>query len=1232
MRMASRVRTARRALSRSLVRSLGMALGVLLCTTSCKDLLTDGERSSSTGTIKALRLDAPSVSVMAGTTRRVTAQLLDGSGQTIAVPTDFSLTYQSSAPAIFSVTSDGMVTGLAPGQGVLRAAVGALQVGVPVTVTPAGTQHLERVAGDAQTGLFGATLPVPLRVRAVRADGSPLANVTVTFSTTSGGATPSTALTDANGEATTSWTLGNTAGAQTLVASAPNFGTVTFTATALIRPVATVAITPASVAFTAVGQSSQLTAVARDQTGGVVNVAAFVWTSSNPAVAIVSPTGLVTAVGDGTATIAASTGTISGGAAVTVLLPVAQPRIAFQPDSLVITMPVLGAKVSAQVNVVDAGGEATSSLGTISCSAVTDIGGSVGWASIESCGGVLRVTATAPDVTGLGQPYTQRSYIDVSSTLASNSPQRLILRLNATRADIPVIRVLPAGTRRWNHVPSAKEPGEFSEVLSITNAAGGTLTGLAVAVMYAPGQATGWISGVSLDRTETGYALAYKVTRGSLPTGMYAATLRVTSTQSGVIPADIPILLDAGPFPSVGLSQDTIDVRTTTNGDPVERGVDIIEMNGLGDGALGPITCRPPNYLEGKGWLKVVRCSDSLVVQVDPGNNLSGTVRAEVWVRAVNAKDSVRLGVQQTATAGGGGGGTPVAVLGLSQDTVEIRTWTDGPPTRRAVDIKDINGLPDAALGAITCRPPRYGEASGWLTIVRCSDSLVVTADATGWTGTDRASIWVLAANATDSVRLRIAQTAYPAQLTLSPSTLSIGGAASGATVRAAAALGATVLNNSPTSYPISELSKVQCTIVSAPASAPILAISKCGADSVAVSVAPGATAGTYTYLVDVDAPTAKGPPGVVRLTVNLTVSAAPVPNGALQVTSLSGVCGVRSTTLMCWGAGSSGQLGNGTTSSVAYRTPVSVPAGTTFTMGPNTSTRCAIANGVQTGFWCWGYNGYGQVGDGTFTQANVPKRVLLNASTYQKIATGGGVACAIADGALSCWGLNSYGQVTPTLTPWVNTPTSVNLAGVTDVAPAYNHTCALAGGLWCWGINWSIGNGGTSSAAVRTPTSIAFPDALPTTGIVAGFEASCLRNASNSALYCWGPNGYGATGTGSANSVSRPAQVTFPTNGTISWVVVGESHGCAIVGGATYCWGSNRYGQVGDGTTTDRATPTRVAVDPGFSQLWTNTNTTCGLVAATNHVMCWGYGLSGEIGNGRENNALVPTYVMEPP
>ena len=119
--------------------------------------------------------------------------------------------------------------------------------------------------------------------------------------------------------------------------------------------------------------------------------------------------------------------------------------------------------------------------------------------------------------------------------------------------------------------------------------------------------------------------------------------------------------------------------------------------------------------------------------------------------------------------------------------------------------------------------------------------------------------------------------------------------------------------------------------------------------------------------------------------------------------------------------------------------------------------------------------------------------------------------------------------------------------------------------------------------------------------------------------------------GNGTNSVVTRPQRVIFPTDGSITAVTVGDRHACAIVGGATYCWGFNSFGQLGDGTTETRLTPTRIANDPGFADVKATGSTTCGRVAADGRVMCWGYGLDGEIGNGLENNARVPTQVVNP-
>jgi adhesin/invasin len=165
------------------------------------------------------------------------------------------------ATVAFSAAANGVVTpagattdanGLATATWTLGPTVGAQAVtavlvgppGAPFvtfTATASGATAIVKVSGDGQQAFAGSDLPTPLRVRVTGAGSLPVTGVTVTFAPAAGGgtATPPTATTDANGEATTKWTLPTSTGAKSLVASVSigtGTGSVTFAATALAPP------------------------------------------------------------------------------------------------------------------------------------------------------------------------------------------------------------------------------------------------------------------------------------------------------------------------------------------------------------------------------------------------------------------------------------------------------------------------------------------------------------------------------------------------------------------------------------------------------------------------------------------------------------------------------------------------------------------------------------------------------------------------------------------------------------------------------------------------------------------------------------------------------------------------------------------------------------------------------------------------------------------------------------
>ncbi len=164
-----------------------------------------------------------------GESSAFTAAILDRDGNAI----DGTVSWTTDAPAVLDVTSSGVVTALANGTGTVRAVFEGVSGIASVTVSQTPTTLL-RVGGDAQTGSPGAPLVEPLVGRLLDAGESPVTGMAVSFAPAagSGSVTPAVATTDPAGEAEASWTLGDAAGPQSVVASVAEGPNAVFTAMA----------------------------------------------------------------------------------------------------------------------------------------------------------------------------------------------------------------------------------------------------------------------------------------------------------------------------------------------------------------------------------------------------------------------------------------------------------------------------------------------------------------------------------------------------------------------------------------------------------------------------------------------------------------------------------------------------------------------------------------------------------------------------------------------------------------------------------------------------------------------------------------------------------------------------------------------------------------------------------------------------------------------------------------
>jgi alpha-tubulin suppressor-like RCC1 family protein len=291
-----------------------------------------------------------------------------------------------------------------------------------------------------------------------------------------------------------------------------------------------------------------------------------------------------------------------------------------------------------------------------------------------------------------------------------------------------------------------------------------------------------------------------------------------------------------------------------------------------------------------------------------------------------------------------------------------------------------------------------------------------------------------------------------------------------------------------------------------------------------------------------------------------------------------------------CWGINNVGQIGDGSEKSIRIIPVTVVGLSNATAISSGSAHTCALlSNGSVK---CWGYDNYGQLGDGEIHRFILPGLIeekyfgvpitVVGLSNAIAIAAGDEHTCALlSNGSIKCWGRNDWGELgngkSSPEENYSSTPVLVN--GIKDaigICAGSIHTCALLKNrtVKCWGSNF-MGQLGYGKITAQSWNVIPSLNVTPTTirdlsnvaKISCGDTYTCAL-LTNGSVKCWGGNWYAFTRYGKTSLEEgynfTPVNLVGISNAIA--ISAGSGHACAVLSnGSVKCWGSDNYGQLGD-------------------------------------------------------------------
>ncbi|MFE7778190.1 RCC1-like domain-containing protein [Streptomyces sp. NPDC057445] len=349
---------------------------------------------------------------------------------------------------------------------------------------------------------------------------------------------------------------------------------------------------------------------------------------------------------------------------------------------------------------------------------------------------------------------------------------------------------------------------------------------------------------------------------------------------------------------------------------------------------------------------------------------------------------------------------------------------------------------------------------------------------------------------------------------------------------------------------------------------------------------------------------------------------------------ALTGVSGLAPTaianegnpTVLSWGAGRTGQLGNGTmTDSLSPSSVTSLFRGDVDQLsggGTSSSDSFALARTDRT-VKSWGHNSSGQLGNGGRANQTVPTTVP-RLTGIKDIAAGGQHGLALdTSGQVYSWGDNTYGQLGNNRTGDSRTvPDRVQgMPKVKQISAGCDFSLALLenGKVYAWGrgIHGQLGTGNRATSAV--PRQV--------TGLenIVAIDAGCyhaLALTADNTVKSWGYNLYGQLGNSSTKSSTAPVDVDWLED--VASIEAGAHHNYVITSDSkVWGWGNNQYGQLLEAdeafdanvSRTNRTAPVEIPRLEGVQHLAAGARH--GVAVTADDVFTWGHNGEGQLGNG---------------